>query len=90
MNYCILSENGYVSGIASSDNPLPNPVSEAEKNEVFSMLCNKPQDAPDGYENKLRADNLEWELVELPPAPEPSEDVDDSEALNIILGGAAE
>lgn len=89
MNYCILETDGYVTGIASSDNPLPNPVTEAEKNEVFALLCDKPI-AAEGYEYKLRADTLEWELVELPPAPEPSEDVDDSEALNIILGGGAE
>ena len=86
MNYCILTTDGYVAGIASSDNPLPNPVTEAEKNAVFAFLCDKPI-APDGYEYKLKADTLEWELVELPPAPEPSEDVDDSEALDIILGG---
>ena len=87
MNYCVLIDSGYVLGIASSESPLPNAISEAEKNEVFTMLCNKPQDAPDGYTYKLRADNLEWELVELPPAPEPSDEVDDSEALDIILGG---
>ena len=85
MNYCIMIDNGFVSGIASSENPLPNPVTEAKKNEVFALLCNKPT-APEGYEYKLRADTLEWELAELPAEPEPSEDVDDSEALDIILG----
>ena len=55
---------------------------------IQTAIDNKPQDAPDGYQYRLRADTLEWELAELPAEPEPSEDVDDSEALDIILGGA--
>ena len=64
-------------------------ISEQEYNSILDIIHNAPA-APDGFVYKLRADTLEWELVELPPAPEPSEDVDDSEALNIILGGGAE
>ncbi len=37
------------------------------------------------YTYKLRADTLEWELVELPPEPEP--ELTSEEALDIILGG---
>lgn len=42
--------------------------------------------APSGYTYKLRADTLEWELVELPPMPEPEPTAE--ELLDIILGGA--
>lgn len=38
---------------------------------IMQRIQNKPAD-PEGYQYKLRADNLEWELVELPPVePEP-------------------
>lgn len=76
----MIIKNGYIIAIEQDDEQYPD---------LIDMIREKPQD-PDGYQHKLRADNLEWELVELPPAPEPSEDVDDSEALNIILGGGAE
>ncbi len=63
---------------------------DANADEIEAMLCHKPT-APDGYAYKLRADTLEWELVEIQPEPEPSEeDISDEEALNIILGGGAE
>lgn len=90
MNYCIMIDNGFVSGIASSENPLPNPVTEAKKNEVFALLCNKPT-APEGYIYKLRADTLEWELVELPTEPEtePTEE-DKAAAYDIIVSGITE
>lgn len=86
MKYAIIVYDNYVSGLCQSENDMVNEVEETTYNKVSDMLLNKPQDAPDGYQYKLRADTLEWELVELPPEPEPSEDVDDSEALDIILG----
>ena len=57
--------------------------------EIMARISEKPKD-PDGYTHKLRADTLEWELVENPPDPEPTVDdeVDDAEALSILLGGA--
>ncbi len=62
-------------------------IDDAEYNAILDIIRSAPA-APDGYACKLRADTLEWELVELPPAPEPSEeDISDEEALNIILGG---
>lgn len=53
-------------------------ITEAEYAEILSKIQNKPTD-PDGYTYQLRADTLEWELVELPPVePEP---LTDEEAL---------
>ena len=54
--------NGYVLAIQKTD---------PEYNDVMQKIRNKPTD-PEGYQYKLRADTLEWELVELPPIePEP-------------------
>lgn len=53
--------------------------------EIMARIAEKPKD-PVGYTHKLRADNLEWELVENPPEPDP--ELDDAEALSILLGGA--
>lgn len=60
-------------------------ITESEYAEIMQKIRNKPTD-PDGYMYKLRADTLEWELVELPPMPEPEPTAE--ELLDIILGGA--
>lgn len=84
MTYFKIFENEYILMIGTGSGGTE--ITEQEYTEILSIIHAAPQDAPDGYTYKLRADTLEWELVELPPAPEPSEDVDDSEALDIILG----
>lgn len=63
-------------------------ISEAEYNEILSIIQSAPT-PPEGFMYSLRADTLEWELVESPPAPiDPYEDVDDNVAFDIIFGGA--
>jgi len=55
-------------------------IIESEYSTIMQKIQNKPTD-PDGYAYKLRADNLEWELVKLPPIePEP---LTDEEALTL-------
>lgn len=56
---------------------------EEEYNSLLALFADRPE-APSGYWYLLRADTLEWEMVE---APE-NDDVDDAEALAILLGGA--
>jgi len=69
-------ENGYVAYIANRGGNTE--ITEAEYNAIMRAIQNKPTD-PDGYQYRLRADNLEWELVKLPPIePEP---LTDEEAL---------
>lgn len=87
MYYCLLKNDYFVAGVASSETPFADNITEEDKNSIVSTLCNKPT-APEGYEYRLRADDLEWELVELPPVEEPELTAD--EALDIILGGGAE
>ena len=53
-------------------------ITESEYNTIMQKIQSKPS-APSGYAYKLRADNLEWELAELPPV-EP-EAITDEEAL---------
>lgn len=67
--------NGYIVAVAATDD---------NRELLVEKIQNKPTD-PDGYTYKLRADDLEWELVELPPVEEPELTAD--EALDIILGG---
>lgn len=53
-------------------------ITEPEYNTIMQKIQSKPAD-PEGYQYKLRADTLEWELVDLPPVePEP---MTDEEAL---------
>ena len=64
-------------------------ITESEYATIMQKIQNKPTDT-DGYTYKLRADNLEWELVKLPPVePEP---LTDEEALtryaNSITGAS--
>ena len=77
-------DNGYIIGVGTNGNDSAAAITEAEYNEILSAIQTAPV-APDGYVYKLRADTLEWELVELPPVED--EELSDSEALDIILGG---
>ncbi len=79
-------ENDYL--IAIGENIGGVEITESEYNTIMQKIQTKPTD-PDGYTYKLRADNLEWELVELPEEDEPEDDeISSDEALDIILGGA--
>ena len=81
------TENGYIVSISKGAGEIA--VTEEEYNSILSIIRSAPS-APDGYTYMLRADTMEWELVENHPEPEPpvDEEVDDGEALSILLGGA--
>ena len=78
---------GYVESYGAASAEVQTAVSEETYNLISERISEKPA-APDGFAYKLRADTLEWELVELPPMPEP--ELTDEEVLEILLGGAAE
>lgn len=61
-------------------------IAEDEYNEILSTIENRPQAEGKGY--KLKTD-LTWEEYDLPSTPEPSDEdeLSDTEALDIILGG---
>lgn len=56
--------NGYIIAVEKTDNNFK---------ELTAKIADKPTE-PQGYQYKLRADTLEWELVELPPEPEPGDE----------------
>lgn len=61
-------ENGYILGVG--ENTLPTGgISDDEYNMIATIIHNRPE-APEGYRYMLRADTLEWELVEIPPEPD--------------------
>lgn len=65
---------GYIASVSTQTGDGNGNITEAEYNAILSTIRAKPV-APTGYDYMLRADTLEWELVELPPIPE-----DDTEA----------
>lgn len=67
-------DSGYVVSVSTG--------SGAEKisGEEYAAIVNAIENRPiplSGFDYKLRADTLEWELVELPPMPEPEPTVED-------------
>ncbi len=67
MRYCKEINQGYVSSVGTDTSGIE--ITEDEYNEILSVLQDRPV-PPSGYDYFLRADTLEWELVELPPEPE--------------------
>ena len=74
---------GELQGAMTSQNTVE--ITEEEKNTLVGLFDGKPV-APEGWDYKLRNSDLVWEIVELPPDPDP--EVDDAEAFAIIFGGA--
>ena len=78
------TKNGYIGAIGK--NIGGTEISESEYTELLSIIQSAPV-APDGYAYRLRADDLEWELAELPPAPEYEPTIEDkAEAYDILMG----
>ena len=76
MQYVKRVLDGYI--ILAGKGMIGEGISESEYNSIQSIILNRPS-PPNGYTYKLRADTLEWELVELPPVePEP---IDEETAL---------
>lgn len=63
-------------------------ITEAEYNAILAVIRNRPAAEGKGY--RLKTD-LTWEAYDLPPAPEPSDgdELTDAQALNMILGVTA-
>ena len=47
-------------------------TSDSLTGEIQHAIASVPH-APDGYAYRLKADTIQWELYELPPAPEDDE-----------------
>jgi hypothetical protein len=64
---------------------LGEEVTESEYNDILAAIYSEPI-AADGFGYRLRKDYT-WEAYELPEAEE-TEEISDTEALEILLGGA--
>lgn len=62
-------------------------ITTDEYNGIIAAMQNRPA-PPEGYDYRLRED-LTWEEYELPHIDPAEEEISDSEALAIILGGEA-
>ena len=84
MRYYKMIIDGYLVAVGSGSGGTE--IEEAEYNNLLEIIHNKPI-AESGYDYRLRED-LEWELYELPIIPTEDDEISDTEALNIITGGA--
>ena len=75
MAYKKVISDGFV--VAIGTNIIGEDITESEYQMLLSVIRNKPA-ASDYHDHKLRADTLEWELVELPPMPEPEPGAEDN------------
>ena len=62
--------DGYISFVGTGE--MGEQINESEYNELMSIIHNRPI-PQSGYDYKLKADTLTWELVELPPIEDDEE-----------------
>ena len=62
-------------------------ITKTEYDSILSAIQSRPSESGKGY--RLKTD-LTWEAYDLPPEPMPSDEdeISDTAALNILLGGA--
>jgi hypothetical protein len=84
MRFYKIIEADYILSIGTGNGG--SEITESEYNDILSAIRNKPK-ATATTDYNLKTD-LTWEPYEIEPIPEPTE-IDDSEELNIILGGAS-
>lgn len=60
-------------------------ITPEEYAQIMAAIQNRPE-PPQGYDYRLKTD-LTWEQYEIPPIEESDEEISDSEALAIMLGG---
>jgi hypothetical protein len=58
-------------------------ITESEYNDLLSIIHNRPT-PQSGYNYKLKADTLEWELAELPPIDDTDEDATESDYITAL------
>lgn len=74
-------ENGYV--IYVSDNCGNTELTDEQTSTIKERLRDRPT-APDGFTYKLRADTLEWELVELPETIDTDDEATESDYIDAL------
>lgn len=70
MRYYKLILDGYLVSVGTGTGGTE--ITESEYNDLLSIIHNRPTPLT-GFDYELKADTLEWELVELPPIEEDTE-----------------
>ncbi len=83
MRYYVQTENGYILTIGTGNSGTE--ITESEYAEILSVIQSKPV-GTETTDYRLK-DDLTWEEFEV-ETPEEDEDIDDTEAFDIIFGGA--
>lgn len=83
MKYFRNIQDNYIAALSTGSGG--EEITQVEYEHILSLVRSCPK-ADTGYQYRLRTD-LTWELVELPPEDTDPE-ISESEALDIILGGA--
>jgi hypothetical protein len=83
MRYAKKTNDGYIMSIGTGNGGTE--ITEAEYNEILAVIHNKPA-ATETTDYRLRED-LTWEEYPIDP-PDPDPEIDDTELLNILMGGA--
>ena len=78
MSFYKVVENGYILGIGQGNGATE--ITEEEYNEILSIVNNK--ETEEGHSYRLKED-LTWEETEVE-----EDEVEDTEAFDIIFGGA--
>lgn len=83
--YYKIEQSGYIQTIGEASAAGDCVITEAEYNEILAVIRAKPADTETiGY--RLKTD-LTWEEYPIDP-PDPDEDIEDAELLDILMGGA--
>ena len=86
MAYSMFVHNNFIDQVRADSSG--DAISKDLYDNIVYKILHKPEE-PEGWFYALRADTLEWELVELPPMPNPEPSVEDkAEAYDILMGGA--
>ena len=78
MRYYKTINDGYLVSVGTGSGGTE--ITESEYNELLSIIHDRPT-PPTGFDYKLKADTLTWELVEL---PEPSAEDDEATESDYI------
>ena len=81
MKYYKTINDGYLVSVGTGTGGTE--ITESEYNELLSIIHNRPI-PQSGYDYKLKADTLTWELVELPPIDDTDEDTTESDYITAL------
>ena len=84
MRYYKMIIDGYLVAVGSGSGGTE--ITAEEYAELLNIIRSKPV-ATEGYDYRLKTD-LTWDVYERPVIPLEDDEISDTEALNIITGGA--